>query len=264
MQPSSVPPVVTGEPARSMLDAPPRGRKSTSFIAITGAVLAHAALVGLAGTLGARVVRQVAPATITQMIDVELPKQPEPPPPQQKPEPEPPPVRGRPPDAVREAPPPAAAQAGQVLSANEEVVDFGDTFVAGTGSTYAGGVTHAQGTSTQAVRDARARAGGVVGGQGTSPAGDLSRAPQLAGGARWDCPFPEEADAEGIDRAAVTLRVDVGSDGRVAGVTVMRDPGTGFAREARRCALRKRWSPALDRAGNPKAGAAVVNVQFVR
>jgi protein TonB len=44
----------------------------------------------------------------------------------------------------------------------------------------------------------------------------------------------------------------------------VRDPGTGFGREARRCALRKRWSPALDRAGRPTAGAAVVNVRFVR
>ncbi len=253
-----------GEPARSVLDAPPRERTGASFVGIAGAVLAHAALVGLALTAGAKIVQRVAPAAVTEMIEVELPKAPEPPPPEEKPEPEPPPVRVRQPDAAREAPPPAAAQAGQVLAASEEVVDFGDTFVAGSGSTYAGGATHARGTSQQAVHDTRARPTGVVGGTGTSPAGDLSRPPRLAGGAQWDCPFPEEADAEGMDQASVSLRVEVGSDGRVGGVTVVRDPGTGFGREARRCALRKRWSPALDRAGRPTAGAAVVNVRFVR
>jgi protein TonB len=253
-----------GQLARSVLDAPPSERKGASLVGIAGAVLTHAALVGLALTAGAQVVKRVAPAAITEMIEVELPKAPEPPPPEVKPEPEPPPVRERRPDAPREAPPPAAAQAGPVLSATEEVVDFGDTFVAGTGSTYAGGVTHAQGTSRQAVRDTRARAEGVVGGQGTNAAGNLARPPQLAGGAQWDCPFPEEADMEGVDSASVSLRVEVASDGRVGGVAVVRDPGNGFGREARRCALRKRWSPALDRIGQPTAGSAVVNVRFVR
>lgn len=252
------------EPARSVLDAPPRERTGASVVGVVGAVLTHAALVGLALTAGAKIVQRVAPAAVTEMIEVELPEEPKPPPPEEKPEPEPLPVRVRERDAPREAPPPAAAQAGQVLSAADDVVDFGDTFVAGSGSTHAGGVTHAQGTSRQAVRDTRALAEGVVRGQGTNSVGSLSRPPQLAGGAQWDCPFPEEADMEGRDNASVRLRVEVASDGRVGGVAVMRDPGAGFGREARRCALRKRWSPALDRAGQPTAGAAIVNVRFVR
>ena len=256
---------------RSMLDAPPADRKRTAYLASGGAVLAHAGLIALAVTFGARVVRSVAPASVTQMMDVELPRpEPKPEPAVEPPAPEPAPQKRarapapRPSDAVREAPPPAAAQAGQVLAASNEVVDFGDEMVVGSGSTYAGGVTESGGTAKTAVRDTRARAGGVLGGTGTNLAGDRSRVAQLAGGGSWDCPFPEEADAAGIDSAVVSLRVQVASSGAVESVAVVRDPGDGFGREARRCALRKRWAPALDRAGSAIGSTAIVNVRFVR
>lgn len=93
---------------------------------------------------------------------------------------------------------------------------------------------------------------------------DRSRAPGLAGAARWDCDFPMEADDAGLDSAVVTLRVKVRGDGSVDGVDIASDPGHGFAREARRCALRKRWKPGLDRSGQPVEAAALVNVRFVR
>ena len=151
-----------------------------------------------------------------------------------------------------------------MLAAADDVVDFGDTFVAGAGTTYAGGVTESGGTSERAVRDVRARAGGVEGGTGTALHGDLSQPPALAGGVQWDCPFPEEADDFDIDRAVVALRVDVAADGSVKSAAVTRDPGDGFGREARRCALRKRWSPGRDRGGNPMNATALVNVHFQR
>jgi outer membrane biosynthesis protein TonB len=81
---------------------------------------------------------------------------------------------------------------------------------------------------------------------------------------QWDCPFPEEADDAGVDHAVVTLRVEVGGDGTVQSVRATSDPGHGFAREARRCAMSKRWSAGLDRAGNPANAVALVNVRFDR
>jgi protein TonB len=86
----------------------------------------------------------------------------------------------------------------------------------------------------------------------------------LAAGLRWDCPFPEEAEQADIDDAVVGLDVHVAADGSVTSTRVLSDPGHGFARQARRCALAKRWQPGLDRAGRPTAQSVLVNVRFVR
>jgi len=92
----------------------------------------------------------------------------------------------------------------------------------------------------------------------------LSRAAQLAGGSTWECPFPLEADDAGVDHAVVSLRIEVAADGHVLSANATRDPGHGFVREARRCALSKRWSAGLDRAGQPVNSTTVVNVRFER
>jgi protein TonB len=153
----------------------------------------------------------------------------------------------------------------QKPSEPEEIVEFGASFVQGTGVTYAGGVSAATGSSRQAVRDPGARAAGVVGGTGTDDrAIDRSRAPVLAGGAAWDCPFPREAEFDGVDSAVVTLSVRVSQLGSVEDVSIAEDPGSGFGREAMRCARSKRWAPGLDRAGNPVAMTSRVKVRFVR
>jgi protein TonB len=86
----------------------------------------------------------------------------------------------------------------------------------------------------------------------------------VKGALEWRCPFPPEADAAGIDAAVATIRVDVDASGIVRSVSVPGDPGHGFGREARRCALTREWTPALDRNGKPADGVAVVNVRFVR
>jgi hypothetical protein len=52
----------------------------------------------------------------------------------------------------------------------------------------------------------------------------------------------------------VTLQVDVTPEGSASGVRVLSDPGDGFAREARRCALSRHYATALDRDGSPVAG----------
>jgi protein TonB len=93
---------------------------------------------------------------------------------------------------------------------------------------------------------------------------DLTRRPSLAGGLEWDCAFPPEADAAGVDSAVVSVRVDVEASGAVRGVSIESDPGRGFGRAARRCAETKQWTPALDRGGHPIDGSAAVHVRFTR
>ncbi|WNG33999.1 ferric siderophore ABC transporter substrate-binding protein [Archangium violaceum] len=259
----------------SILDSAPRSSPGPLVLAGVGAALLHGALAVGASFVGpsqgeAGTARS---APVSQWVEVELPPPPvqpvAPPPPAEEPKLEPArpkaaPVARAPAPRTTNAPPPAAAQAAQVATAAPEVVDFGDTFVVGKGSAYAGGTTESGGTATHAVRDPNARAGGVEGGTGTDLAGDRSRRPALAGGARWDCPFPAEADDAGIDHGVVTLRVEVDAEGSVLSATVMEDPGHGFGREARRCALSKRWSPGLDRAGQPTREVALVKVRFDR
>jgi protein TonB len=142
----------------------------------------------------------------------------------------------------------------------DEPIDLtGNTFVQGNADMYAGGFTTSNGTSATAVR-ALASPTGVPGGTGapqSPPAAqkvDRSHRASLGGGSDWNCPFPPEADTAQVDEAYVTLQVDVRPDGNPSAVRVMSDPGNGFGREARRCALGKRFSPELDVDGNPIAG----------
>jgi protein TonB len=84
-----------------------------------------------------------------------------------------------------------------------------------------------------------------------APTRDLSRSPRPQSTQWDDCGFPPEADVEQIDFKRVTLLVTVGTDGRARSVTVVNDPGYGFGRLARQCAMRKRYVPGLDSAGRP-------------
>lgn len=232
-------------------------------------------------------VRDTVHAQLTQIYEVELlqpeEKLPEPPPPEPEPvkeeappEPPPPVVKEEaPPPKADAPPPPAAAEAAKVLTqepAEDEPVDLtGNTFVTGSGSTYAGGTTQTGGTSKTAVYNAAAAATGVAGSKGTAPAPvapkvDRSRAAGLSGGDRWDdCPFPAEADSEQIDDAYVTIQVKVNVDGTAESVAVLQDPGHGFAREAKKCGMRKRYATALDADGRPVAGTTKpIRIHFER
>lgn len=258
---------------RSPPDARPPSSRNGVLVAGLGAAVAHALL-----SLGALWVASLPrPANVeraedvTQMVDIVLDRTaPVAPPPTLQPTAPPPPAqlpRARSVAAPHAAAAPEAAQGGQLSTQapTPEMLDFGDTFVTADGPTHLGGITESGGTSHDAVRDSRARAGGIEGGSGADTSGvDRSRVPVLAGGAHWDCPFPDEADAAGIESAVVGLEVRVAADGGVESVTVSRDPGNGFGREARRCALSRRWSAALDRAGNPVAMTTAVNVRFAR
>jgi protein TonB len=190
--------------------------------------------------------------------DEEPPPPPEPEPPKEEPKPETPPPT---PEKAVEPPPQAAAQAAKVLVAEpkpDEPLDMTNVMVQGTGDTYTGGTTSATGTGKTAVRGPAAAAGGATGGTGnvgTQTAGvDKSRGAGVSGSSDWDCPFPPEADALQEDLAFVMIKVAVAADGKPTKVTVTKDPGHGFAREARTCAMQKRFLTALDAAGNAVAG----------
>jgi outer membrane biosynthesis protein TonB len=255
--------------------------RSPAWLVTLGAFGVHALLVGAALLVSSPSPSQASKSPAREYLDVELPPPPAavaPAPEPVAPEPEPikaaptrikaptppPPVEPEKPTETPEPEPPApaAAQAGQALTATDTAPNApADTLVTGDGAGYAGGTTERGGTSKQAVAATTARAYGVEGGTGTAVP-DRSRAPQLASGLRWDCPTPEEALEEGVEHATVGLMVEIDVDGKVLGIEIKDDPGYGFAREAKSCAMRKRWVSALDRAGQPKRAKQLVNVRF--
>lgn len=236
-------------------------------VALLLGLMVSARVLSLLVTMTERPVR-AAPAA--QEIDVVRDEPPPAPPPTAEPEakPEPPPP---PRPTPREAPPPAPApaQAGKVLTQepnpNEPVDLTGNTIISGNADSYAGGITAANGTSPTAVRGL-ANPNGTAGSQPiarTPPGPDRSRRASVESN-DWDVPFPAEADQAQINVADVTIQVDVRSDGTASAVRVLKDPGSGFGREARRYALTQRYRVALDHDGNPVASVFAVTVHFTR
>lgn len=222
--------------------------------------------------------RNIVADRLAQTYDVDFVKpiekaeEPPPPPPEEKEPPK---------QLVKEQPkeepppePPAAAEAAKVLMqepAKDEPLDLtGNTFLNGQGETALGGVTQIGGKATSPTNNVAAVATGVQGGTGTAPAPaatkvDRSRAAAIMNKANLErCPFPAEADAEQVDEAAVGIEVKVSTDGRAESVSVTRDPGHGFGREARKCALREKYAPALNVDGVAMPGVYRVNFRFSR
>lgn len=255
--------------------------------AVVAAIVLHAGAAAAAGTAvmfgdifaWASNVRLVVSSKLS-IYEVEVAKEPEPPAPEpvkEEPKDEPKPDTPPPPkDAPKDEPPPppAAAQAGAVMTqepAKDEPVDLtGNTFVTGSGSAFAGGTTQAGGTSKTAVYNPAAVATGVAGGTGTAPAPatpkvDRSRTAKIANlGNLSRCPFPPEADTDQIDEAIVPMEVKVSADGRAESVVVVTDPGHGFAREAKKCALREKYEPAMNADGQTIPGTYRVRFNFSR
>jgi periplasmic protein TonB len=253
--------------ARSM-----RRDRSWMGAAVLVAITCHATLALTFPRLAARHAVEVLP---TEVVDIDLPKPPAPPPPQTPPE-APKTPKADPPTKVApakdEATPPQPAQAAAVLTRREdpnEPVDLTNTFVTGTAAVYAGGSTTSWGTNLNAVRGVTAPVGMPARAPTPSsvpamPRPDQSRPPALAGGREWSCPFPSEADTEEIDSAIVVIKISVNASGTVEDVAVVKDPGHGFGREARQCALSKSWTAALDRDGRPIDASTVLRVRFDR
>jgi protein TonB len=249
-------------------------------IGIVGALLVHVAGAseamrranGLSGW--ASETRAEIRERFSRLYDVEMVNPPPPPPPEpeEKPEPEAPKPVAAPKAPSRDQPAPTPAQAGKILTQEPDPdapVDLtGQGFVTGNAESYAGGVTANTGTSKSAVRNLNAAVGGVPGGTGTkpgpAPGPDLSRPAGLLGGSEWHCPFPPEADADQIDFQRVQVVLTVRPDGTPQDVRVATDPGHGFGRAARQCALQQKYDPPRNREGLPVAGTMTVGIKFER
>lgn len=269
------------DPLERVFELDSRSMKWGIIIGMCGAIALHIAgateAARLANGLGrwALDARAQVSAVLSKFYDIEMINPPPPPPPEEKPPEEeaPKPVAAVKAPREREAPPPAPAQAGKILTQepdpNEPVDLTGQGFVTGNADTYAGGVTASTGTSKTAVRELNAVVGGTPGGTGTKVGAPLgpnrSRAPSIVGSSQWDCPFPPEADAEEINYQRVKLLIVVRPDGTPQDAKVIADPGNGFGREARKCALTRRYEPALDHEGRPVLGTIPqVNITFQR
>jgi len=157
------------------------------------------------------------------------------------PPPEPSPKSAPPPQAANEPPPPRPhrPKPGKVLTSDPDPdapVDLtGDGFVTGNGE-FHGGITSGTGTAKTAARDIKAVPSGTPGGTGTgsiavakAPDKDLSRpAMPMARAVGTICPFPAEAQLDGIEFARVTLVATINTDGRAKSVVIVSDPGSGF------------------------------------
>ena len=234
----------------------------------SGAVMGLQQVGGAGATFAAELAARIHDAIAAEReVDIKLPPPP-PPPPAPAPEPAAPaaPVARVAPRAHAPAAhhaPAAPAQAGQIAAASDAPVDFtGSAFVVGSGSSYAGGTTTARGTSRAPVTGAVA-----PGAHGDGQAAVRSRARAVTlDQASWSCPWPAEADARQVDQETVVIRVAVRADGRVDHVDVLQDPGFGFGRAARDCALASRsFAPALDAQGAPVAAQSPpIRVHFFR
>lgn len=200
-----------------------------------------------------------------QKAEPEKPKE-EPPPPPPDPEPEPvpqtPKAADKPQDPYDEKP--APVQAAKILTAPADpnkIEDLTDKGIVSGENTQGpiGGQSSAVGTSTVITHSPNADNTGKPGGTGTAnappppppPKVDLSAPAGIVGGASWsNCPFPDEADNDQIDYAQVTLIVTVRPDGSPQSVQVTGDPGHGFGRAARMCALARKYNAGKDAEGN--------------
>lgn len=267
------------------------------FVVLGGALLFHAApplagatqlfdLDDFTRSILARVQTRLSTTLDVDQFEEDDPPEPEPEPEEPEPEPEPeepeplpelpPPDPSEPVAEDYEPPPAEAAKAGEVLTsepAPDEPLDLTDnTIITGTSDSFSGGNTTSTGTSDKAVRSRNVQAGGKKASTGTRPATqakappviDKSRPARLAPGANSSrCRFPAEAIAEQVSQMDVRVLVVVNSDGRPTSSSLRgRDPGLGFARRAKECAMRASFIPGWDKYGRPTTTSITMNIMF--
>lgn len=206
------------------------------------------------------------PEPVPAPVVTPLPKEQEPTPP-------------RPNELKAAAAPPQPAQAGALLTAKaeplptpaaEEPVDFtNDPSLLGFGSGVVAiggkakiGLANAQLSTAPAGRGDAPLARAATG-DGLTPVSDLSRKPSLGESDPCRGYFPSGA-ADDVATAAVM--VTIAKNGAVSGVRLLSESPAkqGFGAAARTCMSSKRFSPGLDRDGQPTATAIRVNVRFSR
>ncbi len=85
---------------------------------------------------------------------------------------------------------------------------------------------------------------------------DRSSPARLGGNVTWRCPFPSEADPE-MHHVIVRAQAEVRADGTAIAVSILSDPGYGFGRAARLCAMQHTYVPAKGADGEPAPGFTV-------
>jgi hypothetical protein len=253
-----------------------RGLSVLGWIAALGA---HALVAGLAVS-EARRPPSALPALEVEVVLPEPAALPTPPEPAAAPIAAPTPAPAEHPQALKAAAaPPQPARAGALLTAKpdtapapgaDEPVDFtNDPNVLGFGS----GVVAIGGKALVGVASARvtgaASGSGVNGaaprstGEALTPASDLSRKPGLGESDPCRGFFPANASD---DVASAAVMVTIAKSGAVSNVRLLSESpsGQGFGAAARTCMTGKRFSPGLDRDGNPTATAVRVNIRFMR
>ena len=247
------------------------------MIGLAGTLVVHgaAAARGLSTLLDLATFAITVRALIEQRLHATYDLDMTPPPEVKAPEPEPPPPEPEEKKPVARAaePPPAPAEAAKVLTSEPDPSDApvdltGWGIVSGNSDRFPGGQTSSKGTSTKPVATG-AVASGIPNATGraptaAAPAKDLSRTARPAESG-WNCGFPAEADMEQINSEKVLIVVTVSPDGNPTKVSVLSDPGFGFGRVARQCAMRKTYTAGLDRAGNPVTTTTPpITVRFIR
>jgi periplasmic protein TonB len=257
------------------------------IIAALLAIGTHAALVGWAMSIPEP--PPAKPKLKEYLVELEEPAKPAPLP-EQTPTPEPAPVTPvepspmltkiplqktpAPPNVVPSKEPPPPAQAGNVVAQEPDAnapVDLSDnTFITGESKAFAGGTTTTKGTNDKAVYTKDTDPNGKPGGQVLAaplakPKGlDRSR-PVALNEDSWACAWPREADSEQIDEQSVTLKVSVDAKGKVTAANLISDPGHGFGAAALACALKTRFTPALDASGKAILSISPsIRVRFMR
>ena len=232
-------------------------------------VLAFAAIVHGAGMYGGYMAYLYPPSPpdkpgllVTEIEVIEEPEpeivEPEPEPEPEIVEPEPEPVKSqRKPEKIepKQEAAPIPTEATKILTAkSDEPLDL-TSFTMNSGNNenlVSGEVSNKGVRRKRAVKNSR-HDGTTRVARGTAPAVNRSRAVRRVSDTWDDCGFPDEADQEQVHQAWVRIVVSVDATGRATKVDIVKDPGYGFGRLAQKCALRKRYRPALNRAGKPVA-----------
>lgn len=104
--------------------------------------------------------------------------------------------------------------------------------------------------------------GGTVGGVVAGSHPSWTTPPRVKGPVK--CSFPAEADEDHVDAARVILRVTVDPKGTASKVRILSDPGHGFGRQARMCAIGLAYDPPKDAKGAAIQGEFTLAIRFVR